>query len=320
MKPVLPNTPRPALPASSLRRVWGHWIGAAGRVGMGVILAGLFAGLFTGCSAVRLGYNQAPEVLYWVLDGYLNFHEEQTPRVREELARYQQWHRTQQLPAWSQLLQQSQRLMQADSALAPVCALVSEGRKHLGHMLVQAEPALVRVAELTQPAQLAYLERKWASANADWRKEWMPDAPAERLNRRVRLSVDRYEALYGTLSDAQRALVRGQLERSDYDVRISLAERLRRQQDLSQLLTRLSVSPGAQPLEPGQARSLVHAFVERLLASPNTAYQQQFEVLLHEGCAGFVQLHNTTTPAQRARAQQVLKGYEDDVRALMSTR
>jgi Family of unknown function (DUF6279) len=280
---------------------------------LGVVLAGLLSG----CSALRLGYNQAPEWLYWVMDGYLDFNDEQTPRVREELARYQQWHRGQQLPVLNRLLQQSQRLIQADIAQEAVCALAYDVRKQFGHMVAHTEPALLRVAELTQPAQLAYLERKWVSANADWRKEWMPDTPAERLNRRFRLSVDRYENLYGSLSDAQRSLVRTQLERSVYDVRISLAERLRRQQDLSQLLARLSVSPGTSVLEPGQARSLVQGFVERLQVSPHAAYQQQVDTLLREGCSGFAQLHNTTTPAQRARAQQVLKGYEEDVRALM---
>lgn len=280
---------------------------------LGVVLAGLLSG----CSALRLGYNQAPEWLYWVMDGYLDFNDEQTPRVREELARYQQWHRGQQLPVLNRLLQQSQRLIQADIAQEAVCALAYDVRKQFGHMVVHTEPALLRVAELTQPAQLAHLERKWVSANADWRKEWMPDTPAERLNRRFRLSVDRYENVYGSLSDAQRSLVRTQLERSVYDVRISLAERLRRQQDLAQLLSRLSASPGTSALEPGQARSLVHGFVERLLVSPHAAYQQQVDTLLREGCIGFAQLHNTTTSAQRSRAQQVLKGYEEDVRALM---
>jgi alkylhydroperoxidase family enzyme len=258
--------------------------------------------------------------MYWVLNGYLDFNDEQAPRVREELTRYQQWHRVQQLPVINRLLQKSQQLIQTDVAQEAVCSLVSDVHKQLGFMLVQAEPALLRVAELVQPAQLAHLERKWASANADWRKEWMPPTPAERLNRRVRLSVERYENLYGSLSDAQRARVRGQLERSVYDVRISLVERLRRQQDLAQLLSRLSASPGLPALEAGHARSLVHAFIERLWVSPDAVYQQQFETLLREGCSGFAELHNTTTPAQRARAQQVLKGYEDDVQALMRVR
>jgi hypothetical protein len=284
------------------------------------VLSVVLVGCLSGCSALRLGYNQAPEWVYWVLNGYLDFNGEQAPRVREELIRYQQWHRVQQLPVFNRLLQKSQQLIQSDIAEETACSLVSDVYQQLGFMLVQTGPGLLRVAALTQPEQLAHLERKWASANADWRKEWMPPTLAERLNRRVRLNVDRYENLYGTLTDAQRARVRAQLERSVYDVRISLAERLRRQQDLTQLLLRLSAPPGVPALEAGHASRLVQAFIERLWVSPDAAYRQQLDTLQREGCSGFAELHNTTTPAQRARAQQVLKGYEDDVRALMAVR
>jgi hypothetical protein len=37
-------------------------------------------------------------------------------------------------------------------------------------------------------------------------------------------------------------------------------------------------------------------------------------------CEASAQFHNTTTPEQRARAVKTLKGYEEDVRALMRSK
>jgi hypothetical protein len=40
--------------------------------------------------------------------------------------------------------------------------------------------------------------------------------------------------------------------------------------------------------------------------------------LWQENCEGFAKLHNSTTPAQRQRLLESLRGYENDFRALMS--
>ena len=58
--------------------------GVVSRLRIIVALVLLAAGL-TGCSAVRFGYNQAPELVYWWLDGYVDFDDAQSRRVREML-------------------------------------------------------------------------------------------------------------------------------------------------------------------------------------------------------------------------------------------
>ncbi|MCX7224461.1 MAG: hypothetical protein NT071_02345, partial [Burkholderiales bacterium] len=49
------------------------------------IIGLLLALLLSGCSALRLGYSQAPELAYWWLDSYFDFTEAQTTRVRADL-------------------------------------------------------------------------------------------------------------------------------------------------------------------------------------------------------------------------------------------
>src|SRR6185295_17419252 len=74
------------------------------------------------CSAVKLAYNNLPEVGYWWLDGYVDFDDAQTPRVREELRQLLAWHRRDELPKIADLLQQAQALAPADLTPAQACA------------------------------------------------------------------------------------------------------------------------------------------------------------------------------------------------------
>ena len=58
----------------------------ASRIKAGIIGGCLLALLLLGgCSAVRIGYNQAPTLAWWWLDGYLDFDAAQAPQVKAAL-------------------------------------------------------------------------------------------------------------------------------------------------------------------------------------------------------------------------------------------
>jgi hypothetical protein len=69
---------------------------------IGVALA--LTTLLSGCGAMRLAYNQAPDLGYWWLDKYIDFNDEQTPRVRDAIASWFRWNRSTQLPDYAQWL------------------------------------------------------------------------------------------------------------------------------------------------------------------------------------------------------------------------
>src|SRR3982751_4186036 len=95
-------------------------------IGVLVIGAALAA-----CSAVKLAYNNLPEVSYWWLDGYLDFDGTQTPRVRDELERLLAWHRQNELPKIIALLQRAQTLALNDVTPQQTCEMVNEIRARL---------------------------------------------------------------------------------------------------------------------------------------------------------------------------------------------
>lgn len=272
--------------------------------------------LLQACSAVKLAYNQADTLLYWRLDSYIDLNREQSPRVHEGLAQFHQWHRHSQLPAYADLLQRIRPLLAADISPEQACVIFDQARSLLDQSLDPAQWPLVWLATDLSEAQLKHLERKQASSDDEWKKKWL-NVPPERLaQERFEQVLERSEMIYGGLDDAQKTAIRDSLAGSVFDAQRSFAERLRRQQDLRQQLRKVR----GEKLGVEQARALLKAYLDRALHPPDPAYQRYSQTLIREGCTTFSRLHNAATPAQRAKAMQTVKSYEDDFRLLAAQR
>lgn len=289
---------------------------------IGWLLAVAALSLFQACSAVKLAYNNAPELGYWWLDGYADFDDSQSLKVRAELARLQQWHRTDELPKIADMLQEARRLAGADLGPAPVCALYAAARARFSAVTAQTERAALELAMSLGPEQLAHIERKFARKNADWRDEWLVIPASQRLEHRLKTNVERSEDFYGRLEERQLATLRAGLETSIFDPQLVYAERVRRQQDLLQTLRLASGAGPGVMRKTGQAEVLtaLRAYFDRSLNSPSPAYRAYNDRLVAESCAVFAQVHNSTTPEQRSRAVRRLAAYERDVVELSGQR
>jgi hypothetical protein len=93
-----------------------------------------------------------------------------------------------------------------------------------------------------------------------------------------------------------------------------LAERQRRQRDVVQTLRQLV----ADKADGDKRLAALRALVARQQRSPDPAYRAYQIKLADYNCALAAQIHNATTTAQRKKAQQTLKGWEDDLRAVMT--
>ena len=280
------------------------------------IIGLLLALLLSGCSAIRLGYNQAPELAYWWLDSYFDFSEAQTTRVRADLVALQAWHRSNELPIYLGLLDKVQRLTTGNVTPEQLCELYNEFLPRLNVTADQAEPTLSAVTLLLKPEQLAQLARQLDKRSETWREEWLDGTPGERRARQVKRLVDRAEGLYGRLDAAQRATVREAVAASQYDAEMSYRESRRRHTDTLQTL-RLIQSGG---LGAERNRLEARGLLDRAMNSPDPIYRNQQNKLLQENCRTYAALHNSTTANQRSRALETLKGYETDLRALMAQR
>ncbi|OUL99849.1 hypothetical protein A8M77_24250 [Variovorax sp. JS1663] len=273
---------------------------------IGVLLA---AAVLAACSAVKLAYNNLPELSYWWLDGYLDFDGAQTPRVRDELAELLAWHRRNELPKIAGLLREAQALAPGDITPQQACDLADRIRERLLAVAVQAEGPGAELALSLGPAQLQQLERKYAKNNAEYRKEWLEREPARWQEKRYDRFLERNEDFYGPLDAAQRELLKQQVAQSVFDPKALDRERRARQQEALALLRRFQSRQTPQ----ADARAAIHAYVLRIAEPPPGPWREQQQALQQEGCRNLAALHNGTSPRQREQAVRRLQAYERDL-------
>lgn len=269
------------------------------------------AGL-VGCSAVRFGYNQAPDLAYWWLDSYADFDEAQTLRVRDGIARWFAWHRRTQLPDYARLLAKAQADALADGTPEQACAWWRELRSRGELALAEALPVVADLVGTMSAAQIQHVERRYAKSDEEFRSEYLNTDPAQRLEDSVRRAIDRAEFLYGRLDDAQRERIARAVAASPFDAELWFSERRRRQQDMLALLRRAAAEKAGRDA----ALPLLRAYAERLVRSPREEYRRYVDRLESFNCGFAASLHNSTTAAQRQTLVGKLKGWETDLRVL----
>ncbi|MGL6205820.1 MAG: DUF6279 family lipoprotein [Giesbergeria sp.] len=264
--------------------------------------------LLQGCSAVKLAYNQVPQLAYWQLNRYLDLSDAQTDRVRSELDLLLQWHRSTMLPQHARLLQQVQQHLPGTVTPEQACRIYDDARIQLDAVWAQAEQQLLWLAPQLSPAQIRTLEMQQAQSNVDWKKQWLDASPEQMREQRYKPLLSRAETFYGTLDEPAREALRSYVARSAFDPQRSYAERLRRQKDLVEVLHGIAQNGSDHQRTLG----LLRGYRTRYNASPDPTYQRYAQRLVEEGCEAFARMHNAMAPAQRLQAVQSLKGYERD--------
>ena len=279
----------------------------------------ILAGLLQACSAVKIAYNQAPDLAYWYFDGYVDFTGAQSLQVKEDLVKLQAWHRQTQLPGYIDTLAKLQRLMPSDISSSQACEVFSEVQKKLVLVSIQAEPALAALAASLGASQLRQLERKFATGNADYRENFLDDTPKAMRSKRYKQAVNRAEMLYGRLDEKQLQRVGQSIDDSRFSAALSYTERLRRQQDALKTIRTLTANRANQASGADTvpaSRAAIRALSDRMFHSPEAAYRNYIEQLTQDSCASFAGLHNSTSPSQRKKAVDVLNAYENDLKTL----
>lgn len=270
--------------------------------------------LLSGCSALRLSYENGPTLAWWWLDGYADFSREQSPQARRAVDQWFGWHRTTQLPGYATLLAGVAAQITEPTTPAQVCRWQARVREHLEPAL---DRALVQGADLLPglgDAQWRHLEQRYAKGNAKLRDEHLQAQPDERLKATLRRTVERFETVYGRLDEPQRRVIAAGLAASPFDAEAWLVERQRRQRETLQVLRRLN----AERADRDARIAALRALAERTESSPVPAYRAYQQRLADHNCVFAAQVHNATTAAQRQAARDKLRGWEEDLRALVA--
>jgi hypothetical protein len=268
--------------------------------------------LMTGCSAVRFGYNHAPDLAYWWFDGYVDFKGEQSVRAHEAIDDWFQWHRRVELPVYAGLLAKAREQVTGPVTAEQACQWFEEANHRVDAALERALPGVAEVARRLSPQQLSHLERKYADINEELADKYLQRDPEARTRAQLKRALEPIEMIYGRISSSQRERIAALALQTPFDPVHWIAERRRRQQDTLQTLTRL----GTEQASAQQAVDALRALVQRSRVSTKEDYRAYQQRLIQFNCGFAAEVHNLTTPEQRRAAAEQLKDWEDDARAL----
>ena len=276
-----------------------------------MLVAGLVPAL-SGCSALRLGYANGPQLAWWWIDGYFDFNREQTLQVKQTLDNWFEWHRGSQLPGYVALLNSARQQMLEATTPAVVCRWQDRVREQVEPALARATADFAEIVPSLGEAQFKHLEQKYAKMIDEMRADFMQADTAERQRESMKRAVERSERVYGNLDDAQLRVIAAGVAASPFNAELWLAERQRRQRDTLQVLRRLV----AERSERDQRIAALRSLVQRTERSPNLEYRAYQLKLADYNCALAAQIHNAATPVQRQKARDNLKGWADDLKAV----
>lgn len=184
-------------------------------------LAIVAAALLTGCSSVRMVYDNVDTFIRWRALQFLDVHGEQADELDERIARFLRWHRASALPKYARDADEAARRLShglsQDDLVWGYDASVAHARESLRVFAEQLAPLLDKL----DAEQIRHMEQRIAEENRKFARENLRDSERERRERRARRIVTRLEEWVGNLSNAQVERVK------QYSARAPLLEEMR---------------------------------------------------------------------------------------------
>ncbi len=276
-----------------------------------LLIIGSVLAVAAGCSALRVAYSSAPTLAWWQIDGWLDTDRNQAGAVRAAIDRTFAWHRSTQIAPTVALLAEARGLVLQPTTPEAVCRLAGRAQALVEPVAARALEEAADLLPLLTEANLKAMEAKGAESLAKDREEFLQADPAERSAERLDRARKRFERLYGRLAEPQLAVLRDGLVDLPLEPERWLADREQRQRQLIAALRKLK----AESLPREQRLAALRTLLEGSMASSDPARRAQQQRLTEANCALAARVHNAASPQQRAKARDMLKGWEDDLRS-----
>ena len=276
----------------------------------------VIAVLITGCSAVRLGYDQADHLGYWWVDNYLDLSSDKSRQFKADLKALHAWHRQTQLPDYARLADELSARMGAEPNSAEVCDNIQVFREKFDLLSRQSIPVWARLVQQLGPEEIKHLRKKFTQEDKDWKAKWL-DVDNEKIQElRYEEWLRRAESFYGRVNNDQKKFIQQAIVHSSWDPRISWERRQLRQQKIITVIEKIR----QQRMNQSDAEAELTQLIEQLLNPEDPKQANMQRKVLDEACINLAGLHQRTTASQRRHASEKFGDYADDFRYLSRSR
>lgn len=269
--------------------------------------------IVAGCSGLRLAYNNGDTVLYWWLNAYVDLDRDQKGWVRDDIDKLFDWHRKTQLKDYVEILRTGQKQLQGNATQADLMSDYSEIKQRTQALLLKAAPELADLARTLKPEQIAQMEKKFKSNNDDYRKKYLSGDQEKRQKLRYKKAMEQFELWFGSFSGEQEAIIRKASDARPLNNEIWLDERMRRQQNVLNLVKKVHQEKLGKDATVGLITTLIKDSFERLDHSERKAFFDAYESSTAQMVLTVIKI---ATPAQKAHAVKRMQGWIDDFNSL----
>jgi hypothetical protein len=180
-----------------------------------VLIAFLLAALLAGCSSFGIVYPRMDWVLNWRFDKYADLDAGQKTLRSQEIARFLQWHRSEELPVYARELRQIAAGLDHPVTLQQIEQEARRAEHLWARVAAQARPGFCRVLRTLNDRQAEQVLDQLDKEQREYTEKFV-EPPRERRRRdeekRVAKSVKRWT---GSLNARQEAAIREWIERPD---------------------------------------------------------------------------------------------------------
>lgn len=273
----------------------------------------LLVSVMQACSLARLGYRNGETISYYWLNSYVDFDRDQQFWVRKEIDALFAWHHRTQLPAYVRLLTAAQKRVHGSVTESELQADVEDIRKRGLAIFEHALPTLADLALGLRPEQIAQIEKKFASNNKDFRKEFMRGDVAHQQQVRYKQVMKYAEYWFGNFSSDQERRIRAASDARPLDNELMLAARQERQ---AAMLAMLKTIQAEQPPRPA-VEAMLREFLSTVLEHRGKPEQREFfEATRAANLRLAALIINGTTAGQKQHFVHTTQQWIDEFEAL----
>ena len=277
-----------------------------------LLLAALLLALVAGCSALRVGYNQADLILAHYANDYFDLDRAQRLDFEARTDRLLAWHRRDQLPDYVAFLTEARVRTERGVTREDVLWLIEGVKARFRTLGAQAAPDAAPLLATLTDAQIAHLQQEWDKSNAKFAREWKLAAPeAERRRLILRKTLDQVRDWTGALTVEQEKQIADLLRGVPLVTQLRHEDRIRRQKEFARLL--------AERRQPDFAGKL-RAWLTDWESGRNPEYERMQEQVTEQRIRIILAVQASLTPEQKRKALHRLQDYIDDLRALAGQR
>jgi hypothetical protein len=264
------------------------------------------------CSATRVAYDNADTMLRFMASSYFDLDSAQSDDLTPRLARFHQWHRSNELPAYAALLRSaSQRAaggITAEDVAWGLGNVRSRYRRFAAKAAEDGAPVLVTLA----PAQLAALEHKFAENNEKYAKQFLSSDHKERRRAQLQRMLERFRDFAGDLTPDQEARIERFALARERHVALRFEDRQRWQRDF--------VAAIRQERKPEDLGRRLAEMIERPELRRSEEFIREDKRWDEELGQLIVDLDRSLSAKQRAHVVRRLSDYAEDFSVLSGKR